>query len=159
KLSDVEAAVLEANGKISVMKKTAYNPLTPKDMGMAVESEYTPSLVIIDGQLLEKRLAYLGFSQEWLQGEIMKQGANAFTDVYLAQIDSKGGVYVDLYDEENKTQQIKQRPLLAAQLRKIQADLEGFAIQTNNQAAKQMYYNQSKELQNLIDSINPFMKE
>ena len=89
----------------------------------------------------------------------MKQGANAFTDVYLAQIDSKGGVYVDLYDEENKTQQIKQRPLLAAQLRKIQADLEGFAIQTNNQAAKQMYYNQSKELQNLIDSINPFMKE
>ena len=49
--------------------------------------------------------------------------------------------------------------LLAAQLRKIQADMEGFAIQTDDQTAKQMYYSQSKELQNLIDIINPYLKE
>src|SRR5699024_11950830 len=78
---------------------------------------------------------------------------------FIAQIDSKGYVYVDLYNEGNKREQVKQKPLLAAQLRKIQADMEGFAIQTDDQTAKQMYYSQSKELQNLIDIINPYLKE
>ncbi|MGP4108741.1 DUF421 domain-containing protein [Virgibacillus sp. L01] len=159
KLADVEMATLETSGVITVMKKTEYNPLTPKDIGLPVESEHTPSLVIVDGRLLSKRLNYLGYSEEWLLGEILKQGAGNFSDVFLAQIDSKGSVYVDLYNEEEKRPQVKQRPLLAAQLRKTQADLEGFAIQTNDHNAKQMYYNQSVELQNLIDKINPYLKE
>ncbi|WP_068676511.1 DUF421 domain-containing protein [Oceanobacillus sp. Castelsardo] len=159
KLADVETAVLETNGKISVMKKTEYNPLTPKDIGMPVESEHTPSLIIIDGYVLTKRLQYLGYSEEWLLGEVMMQGAKEFKDVYLAQIDSKGNVYIDLFDDKEKTQQIKQKPLLAAQLRKTQADLESFALQTNDQVAKQMYYNQSKELQALIAKVNPYLKE
>lgn len=159
KLADVEMATLETSGVITVMKKTEYNPLTPKDIGLPVESEHTPSLVIVDGRLLSKRLSYLGYSEEWLLGEILKQGANNFKDVFLAQIDSMGNVYADLYNEEEKRPQVKQKPLLAAQLRKTQADLEGFAIQTNDQNAKQMYYNQSIELQNLIDNINPYLKE
>ncbi|OZU87337.1 DUF421 domain-containing protein [Virgibacillus indicus] len=158
KLADVELAVLETSGKISVMKKTEFNPLTPKDIGLPVESEHTPSLIIIDGQILTKRLDYLGYTKEWLLGEVMKQGAKGVKDVFLAQIDSKGNVYVDLYNEKDKSPQIKQRPLLAAQLRKMQADLESFAIQTDDQAAKQMYYNQSKELQDLINKVNPYLK-
>lgn len=159
KLDDVETAVLETSGKITVMKKTENTPLTPKDIQLPVESEHTPSLVIVDGSVLTTRLRYLGYSEEWLHGEVMKQGASHFKDVYLAQIDSKGNVYVDLYDEGRKTEQVKQKPLLSAQLRKIQADMESFAIQTDNQAAKQMYYSQSRELQNLIDQINPYLKE
>src|SRR5699024_10074581 len=89
KLSDVATSVLETNGKMSVMKKTEYNPLTPKDINLPVASEHTPSLIIIDGVLLSKRLKYLGYSEEWLLGEVMKQGAEDFKDVFIAQIDSK----------------------------------------------------------------------
>lgn len=159
KIADIDTAILETNGKISVMKKTEYQTLTPKDIGMMVVPEHKPSLIIIDGRLLEKHLNYLGYTKEWLLGEVMKQGASDFKDVFLAQIDSNGYVYVDLYEDEKKIPQMKQKPLLAAQLRKMQADLEGFAIQTNDQNAKQMYYNQSKELQELIDKINPLLKE
>ncbi|WP_010530306.1 DUF421 domain-containing protein [Lentibacillus jeotgali] len=159
KLSDVETAVLETSGTISVMKKTEYNPLTPKDINLSVESEHEPSLIIVDGVLLSKRLKYLGYSEEWLLGEVMKQGGSGFKDVFLGQIDTKGNVYADLYDETKKTQQVKQKPQLASQLRKIQAELESLAIQTDDKTAKQMYYNQSIELQNLIDTINPFLKE
>ncbi|MEC1721432.1 DUF421 domain-containing protein [Schinkia azotoformans] len=159
KLSEIELAVLETDGQMSVMKKAEYEPLTPKDLNMIVEEEHKPSMIIIDGSLMEKRLHYLGYSKEWVLGEIMKKGANSIDDVFLAQIDSQGNVYVDLYDDNIKTQQIKQKPLLAAQLRKIQANLEGFALQTDDVAAKQMYYNQSKELQNLIHQINPYLKE
>ncbi|MBP1948632.1 DUF421 domain-containing protein [Virgibacillus litoralis] len=159
KLADVETATLETSGVITVMKKAEFNPLTPKDMGIPVEAEHTPSVIIVDGILLDKRLNYLGYSKEWLLGEVLKQGAKNFKDVFLAQIDSKGNVYVDLYNEEEKVTQVKQKPLLSAQLRKMQADLEGFAIQTNDQNAKQMYYNQSIELQDLINKINPYLKE
>jgi len=65
---------------------------------------------------------------------------------------------VDLYNDEIKFEQVKQKPLLAAQLRKVQADLENFALQTNDPNAKQMYYQQSKELQNLINRTNPYLK-
>lgn len=159
KLSEIELAVLETDGQMSVMKKAEYEPLTPKDINMTVEEVHKPSLIIIDGSLMEKHLNYLGYTKEWILGEIMKKGANSISDVFLAQIDSQGNVYVDLYDDNLKTQQIKQKPLLAAQLRKIQANLEGFALETNDKAAKQMYYNQSKELQNLIQQINPYLKE
>ncbi len=159
KLSEVELAVLETDGQISVMKKAEYEPLTPKDLDLTVEEEHKPSMIIIDGSLMEKRLNYLGYSKEWILGEVMKKGANSIDDVFLAQIDSQGNVYVDLYDDQLKTQQIKQKPLLAAQLRKIQANLESFALQTNDKTAKKMYYNQSKELQNLIQQINPYLKE
>jgi len=158
-IADVATAVLETNGKVSVMKKPEHQTLTPNDMGMLVEPEHhKPSLVIIDGQLLEKHLNYLGYTKEWLLEEVIKQGAEAFNDVFLAQIDSKGNVYVDLYNDKEKVTQVKQKPLLAAQLRKMQADLEGFAIQTNDPNAKQMYYNQSGELQDLIDKINPLLR-
>ncbi|WP_099158223.1 DUF421 domain-containing protein [Virgibacillus ndiopensis] len=159
KLADVEMAVLETDGQLSVMKKAAYNPLTPNDIGVSVEGEHIPSLIIIDGYLLEKRLKYLGYTEEWLIGEIMKQGAKDYKDVFLAQIDSKGNVYIDLHNDKEKVPQMKQKPLLAAQLRKIQADLEGFAIQTEDPNAKKMYYNQSKELQDLIDKIHPLLRE
>jgi len=58
------------------MKKVEYQPLTPSDLGMPVQEEHLQSLIIIDGTLMEKRLNYLGYSKEWLLGEIMKQGAN-----------------------------------------------------------------------------------
>ena len=159
KIADIETAILETNGKVSVMKKAEYQTLTPNHIGMMVVPEHKPSLIIIDGRLLEKHLNYLGYTKEWLLGEVIKQGAADFKDVFLAQLDTNGNVYVDLYNDKEKLPQVKQRPLLAAQLRKMQADLEGFAIQTNDQNAKKMYYNQSKELQDLIDEINPLLKE
>ncbi|MBO8156372.1 MAG: DUF421 domain-containing protein [Bacillaceae bacterium] len=159
KLSDVESAVLETNGLISVMKKSQTQPLTPKDIGLSVQSESEPYLVIVDGHVLEKRLSYLGYTKEWLKGEIVKQGAKEFDDVFLAQIDSQGNVFVDLRKDQNRSEKVPQKPLLAAQLRKVQADLEMFALQTDDQNAKQMYYSQSKELDNVIQMVNPYMTE
>ena len=117
-LSEVELAMLETNGQISVMKKPEYQALTPKDIGLSVEEDHAPSLVIIDGTLLEKHLIYLGYSKDWLLKEIKKQGANQFEDVFLAQINSDGSVYVDLFNDKKTVQQEKQKPNLAVQLEK-----------------------------------------
>jgi uncharacterized membrane protein YcaP (DUF421 family) len=156
-LSEVELAMLETNGQISVMKKPEYQALTPKDIGLSVEEDHAPSLVIIDGTLLEKHLIYLGYSKDWLLKEIKKQGANQFEDVFLAQINSDGSVYVDLFNDKKTVQQEKQKPNLAVQLRKVQADIESMASQTKDHNAKNMYFTQSKELENMIKKLNPYL--
>ncbi|WP_071394663.1 DUF421 domain-containing protein [Bacillus tuaregi] len=157
KLSEVEIAILETDGQISVMKKPQYESLTPNDIGLETEEDHAPSLVIIDGKLLEKRLHYLGYSQEWLLDEIKKQGAEEVKDVFFAQLNSDGSVYVDLYDDKEKKKQEKQKPQLAASLRRVQADIESLATKAKDRNAKQMYYNQSMELQNVIKKINPYL--
>jgi uncharacterized membrane protein YcaP (DUF421 family) len=159
KLSEVEMATLETNGQISVLKKPEYRSLTPKDLNLKTDEDYAPSLVIIDGTLLEKRLKYLGYTEEWLLEEIKKQGANKIEDIFLAQIYTDGSVYVDLFsDKENKKQE-EQKPNLAAQLRRVQADIENIAVQTKDRNAKKMYFSQSEEIDKMIKKMNPYLKE
>ncbi|WP_419887041.1 YetF domain-containing protein [Neobacillus niacini] len=101
-IEEVEMAILETNGQISVMKKPEFQSLTPKDIGLRMKADHAPSLIIIDGTLLEKRLKSLGYTKDWLLSEIKKKGANHFEDVFLAQINSNGNVYVDLYEDNEK---------------------------------------------------------
>lgn len=159
KLSDVELAVMEENGQLSVMKKTDTDPVTPKVLGMTVEKEQEPQIVVVDGKLIEKSLKNTGYTKEWLLGEVEKQGGEDFKDVFLAQIDSKGNVYIDLYNDQMKKPESKPRPLLAASLKKVQADLEGFALETEDEEAKSTYQQQSQTLQQMIDQLQPYLKE
>jgi uncharacterized membrane protein YcaP (DUF421 family) len=159
KLADVEFAVLETNGKLSVMKKSDSQPITPKSLGIQVEAEYDPRTVIIDGNVMERTLKNLGYTKEWLKGELLKKGASHFEDVFYGQIDSKGNVYIDLYDDKIEQIKIKTKPLLAATLKKVQADLEMFTLQTQDPQAKETYELQSKNLQQLIETLQPYLKE
>jgi uncharacterized membrane protein YcaP (DUF421 family) len=156
KLSDVEFGVLETDGQLSVMKKTEAQPITPSAQGLTVENEEAPRIVILDGRVMYKTLADLGLSPGWLYGEILKQGATDYNDVFLAQVDSKGNLYVDLRLDAKQPPQSKARPLVLATLKKCQADLEAYALATNNPDAKQM---EAKRLQQLIDQVQPYLHE
>lgn len=102
KVSDVEMAVLETNGQLSVMLKSDQQPVTPHTLGIPMLQEHGPTILIMDGKLLKKGLEERGYSKKWLLGEIRKQGAREFTDVFLAQMDSMGNIYVDLYENKEK---------------------------------------------------------
>jgi uncharacterized membrane protein YcaP (DUF421 family) len=158
-LSDVEYAVFENNGKLSVMKKPDRNPLTPRDLGMTMPPEALPQMVIRNGKVLEKTLHHMGYSKDWLLAEIRKQGANNFSDVAVAQFDSSGTLQVDLYHDAVAQPQVKEKPLLAASLKKIQADLEMFSQQTDNAEAKQAYADMAAQLQEMINRLSPYLRE
>ena len=158
KISDVEMAVFETNGELSIMLKTDQQPITPKTMGVPVELEHGPTVLIMDGKIMKKSLNDLGYSINWLTSEVKKQGAKEIKDVFLAQIDSKGDLYVDLFDENFKQFTVDERPLVGATLKKIQADLESFALETENPEAKKMYTEQAKTLQKTLDQILPYLK-
>lgn len=164
-VSEVELAMMETNGEISVLKKSEYDALTPKDIGLSVEEDHGPSLVIVDGVILEKHLTYLGYTKEWLLQELEKHGAKSSEDVFLAQLESNGSIYVDLYSDKkdaqnnNNDQQEKQKPNLAIKLRRLQAELERTAFQTKDTHAKKMYFSQSKEMETIIKRLNPYLTE
>lgn len=99
KVSDVEMAVFETNGQLSVMVKTAHQPMTPKTLGITLEQEREPTVLIMDGKLQKKSLKNMNYSREWVEKEILKHGAKEIRDVFLAQIDSYGRIYVDLYEK------------------------------------------------------------
>ncbi|MCT1577935.1 DUF421 domain-containing protein [Oceanobacillus kimchii] len=157
-VNDVEMAVLETNGQLSVLPKTDKKPITAKDMGISLESEHGPSILIMDGKVMHKSLKKLGYSYEWLVGEINKQGANNVEEVFLAQINSKGDLYTDLYDDNDQTQTINEKELLAASLKKLQADLEIYALETKNPKAKILYAEQAERMRKLLEFIHEYLK-
>jgi uncharacterized membrane protein YcaP (DUF421 family) len=99
KLDDVEIAVFENNGELSIMKKTAVDPITPQILGLKVKNEGAPSLLIADGHILYNNLTALKLDKQWLIKEIKKQGAYDERDVFIAQVDANKQLYVDRYDD------------------------------------------------------------
>ncbi|GAB4259946.1 YetF domain-containing protein [Thermincola ferriacetica] len=99
-ISQVEFAILEPNGHLSVQLKSQYRPATPKDLGIATKYEGVPSELIVDGKLVEANLVQNNLSEEWLMQELEKKGVHTIGEVALAAINSQGELYVDLKEDK-----------------------------------------------------------
>ncbi|OAA90599.1 YetF domain-containing protein [Clostridium ljungdahlii] len=99
-LSEVEAAVLETSGHVSVLKKSDYQPVTPKDLNIQTMGAGLPTLLINEGKIEEKNLKELGYDEKWLKDELLKKGIANVKDVYAALIDSSGELYYSVITEK-----------------------------------------------------------
>lgn len=150
KISQVEYAVIEPDGQVNALLKDQYQPITLAQLGISIPTEAEPQTVILDGKIMDEPLATAGFGRQWLNTELEKQGVS-LENVYLGQVDGYGQLYVDLYDDKIKIPQPQEKPLLLATLKKCQADLEMFALSTENETNKQIYTTCSEQLQHVID--------
>ncbi|KWW22231.1 hypothetical protein AS888_13230 [Peribacillus simplex] len=156
-VSEVEFALLEANGDFSVMLKKQNQPLTPKDLNIPVAAVKEPQTVVMDGLILDEPLSTIGLNRNWLHTEIDKLGVT-LENVFLAQANSNGELTVDLFDDKLKIPSPQEKPLLLATLKKCQADLELFALGTESKEAKEMYSKNSVKLQKAIDDVAYILK-
>ncbi|MFB4165300.1 DUF421 domain-containing protein [Alteribacillus sp. JSM 102045] len=157
-ISDVEFAVLEANGELNVLLKKENQPLTAKDFGVKVPSFKEPQTVIMDGEILDEPLSTIGLSRNWLKTELEKKGVS-IENVFLGQVDSFGQLSVDLFDDKLKVAEPVEKPLILATMKKCQADLELFALATNAEEAKQIYSKNNKKLEEAINKVTPLLRE
>lgn len=155
--ADVEFAVLEPSGTLNVLPKKENQPLTAKVLGMKLPTEKQPETVIMDGKVLLEPLANLSLNTNWLETELDKL-AVSIENVFLGQADTDGQLTVDLYDDKIAVPEPTEKPLLLATLKKCQADLELFALATENQTAKQIYQTNSQKMQQAINLISPHLK-
>ena len=65
---------------------------------------------------------------------------------------------MDLYDDQIAVPSPAEKPLLLATMKKSQADLELFALATENEQSKQMYQKNSQKLQQAIDMVTPYLQ-
>ncbi|AUJ26870.1 MULTISPECIES: DUF421 domain-containing protein [Virgibacillus] len=154
--SDVEFAVLEPSGTLNVLPKRENRPLTAKDLGLKLAPEKEPQTIIMDGEVLLEPLANLALNMNWLETELDKQNVS-IENVFLAQADNNGQLYLDLYDDKISVPQPTEKALLLANMKKCQADLELFALATENKQSKALYERNSKKLKHAIELIQPYL--
>lgn len=99
-LADVEIAIFETNGQLSVMKKSDVSPVTPKQLGITIPLEKMPSILIADGEVLHENLLAIGHDEKWLHEQLEQKGILQVKNVFLAQVDQQGTLYVDRYKDE-----------------------------------------------------------
>ena len=98
-LSEIQTAVFEHNGKLSVLPKTAYRPVTPTDLKIAVTPTYLGAEVIMDGRILGENLSRLGVNAAWLVGKVRAQGYSGINQILLG-IYQKESDTLTLYSNE-----------------------------------------------------------
>lgn len=94
-LSEVEYAIVEDNGQLSVFKPAGTSPLTPEDAGIDVRSKGIAHCVISNGKVSEDGLRAAGRDCKWLESELRKRGAAVF-DVCIMTVDDCGEIFMML---------------------------------------------------------------
>lgn len=87
-ISEIEYAIVEANGKLTIMKKSMYNPVTPNDMKLKVEKKDLVANVIIDSKVLFNNLKNMNKTEEWLEQELKIKGYRDLDKILLATLDT-----------------------------------------------------------------------
>jgi len=100
-ISIVKYAVLETDGKLSLLIYSAESPVTPKQMGILTDDQEYPIILINDGKVLTRNLQILGHDDDWLREKIAEHGAGRTEDVYLMTADRNGQVYYAAMEKRN----------------------------------------------------------
>ena len=93
-IREVAFCYLEANGSISVLKKTKYQKTTQEDFNMPAKPVYVPVTLIRDGKVLWDELKDLNFDEFWLKTQLTSQDISDYKNVFLAEWLEGEGLFV-----------------------------------------------------------------
>lgn len=155
-LADVEFAVMESTGDMNVVLKSDKKPVTAKDLGIQTSPEGAPQTVILDGNVINESLSNLGLNQRWLNTQLELLGIY-LDNVFIGQVNSKGELYVDLFDDIIEVPKCNVREILYANLEKVQSDLMSFALETQDEKLKSSYEKDSVILKKVIEELKPYL--
>jgi uncharacterized membrane protein YcaP (DUF421 family) len=155
-LADVEFAVMETTGDISVSLKADKKPITASDLGKQVGSKSEPQTVILDGNILNEGLTNAGLNQGWLTTQLEIKGV-LLENIFLGQVDSSGDLYIDLFDDLIQVPKTEVKEMLYASLEKCQSDFMSFSLDSENEAAKTMYEQNADKLEKVMKKLEPYL--
>lgn len=90
-VSEIKYAILETNGKLSVMPYSAFKPVSNQDMNIPAEDGSLETNVIIDGKIMEQNLSYANKDYNWIHKKLAEMNLD-ITDVLLGTLDDKGNL-------------------------------------------------------------------
>lgn len=93
-IQEVEYAILESNGEISVLKKAAYQTPNKKDLNVSPTEPEIAMTLISDGKIYEDNLKEVDLTEEWLLDELKKQNYHSVKEVFFAEYLSDKKLFV-----------------------------------------------------------------
>ncbi|MCK8827186.1 DUF421 domain-containing protein [Natroniella acetigena] len=94
RITDVEFAILETSGDLSIIPKSQKRMVTPKDLNLDTEYEGLPIILIADGKINYKNLENLDLDETWLLGKLKEENINYPKNVLLATLENNDEFYV-----------------------------------------------------------------
>ena len=99
-ISAVEYAVLETDGRLSVIPYPSESPVTPSQLKIEAEDKGYPVVVISDGHVIESNLRLVGRDMNWLKKRLAALGIKDTKQVFLMTVNSAGQVYYTIKEPE-----------------------------------------------------------
>jgi len=93
-IADVDFAILETDGQLSVIPKPAKRPVVAEDLNITSRYEGLPLSVVLDGHILKNDLKKLGLTEEWLIEQLKRAGFQDTSQVLFACIDDSGQLFI-----------------------------------------------------------------
>ena len=102
-ISDINVAIIETSGKLSVIPKTNARNVTVEDMSLTnLPEDGVSRTLVTNGQLDKKQLELSGKSEKWLKDKLKQQGIKNISEVFLASVNAQDEVFVQKVNEEDK---------------------------------------------------------
>ena len=91
-LGDVEYAILETNGELTVIPKPEKRTLTPQDLNINPDYEGIPYDLVVEGKVMHENLKVIGKDEIWLNKQLKKFDTDT-KNTLVATIDGKGNFF------------------------------------------------------------------
>ena len=101
-VSEIEFAILETGGQISVIPKAAAKAVTCGDLQLKIKQEVMPYILISDGVLEKTELTRAGKTEAWLQKQLKQRHIRSIKEVFLASLNGDGALFVQTKQRKGK---------------------------------------------------------
>ncbi|MGY0374136.1 DUF421 domain-containing protein [Clostridium sp. JNZ J1-5] len=98
-LTQVAFAIMEKNGKLSVLKKAQFQPATPNDLNLTPAPVALSSEIIYDGIIIDENLKNINKDINWLYTQLKAHNVKDPSEVFVATFTPPDTVYIDLYKD------------------------------------------------------------
>ena len=92
-LRTIQTAVLETNGRLSVLPRAEEKPPTAAQLGVETQEPGVPVVLISDGRLIGENLRRQGYERRWLDRQLAGYGLSAPSQAFLFTVDRLGNTY------------------------------------------------------------------
>lgn len=101
-VDQIETAMMEMDGTVSILAKPPYLSAMKKDVFNVQPSRGIAQAFIIDGKILSRSLNILGKDTNWVEQILQENKIATIKDVFFAQIDQQGTIYIDKREDISK---------------------------------------------------------
>ena len=102
-IEQIQFAIMETNGKMSVLPKSRFAPATAGDLKLDVSKSVVPINVIQEGKINKSNLKVLGIDEVKVKEILSQGGVKHVKDVLVLTIDKNGGVYLQKFGQKYQT--------------------------------------------------------